>query len=146
VKNKKAIPYDELGFRIFLLNAPMLTLPDGSKCVAPNMKKLQKTVFRELAKKPNRLSGSEVRFIRKYMRMTQGEFASWLNMANHSVVSQWESKGDHLSGIDYNTEILLRLLMEAQISKKSILLSNEIEKLRGLTSVEETITLNLKAS
>ena len=69
-----------------------------------------------------------------------------VNMANHSVVSQWESKGDHLSGIDYNTEILLRLLMEAQISKKSVSLLNEIEKLRGLTSVEETLTLNLKAS
>lgn len=146
MKNKKAIPYDELGFRIFLINAPMLKLPDGSKCAAPNMKKLQEIVFRELAKKPNRLTGSQVRFIRKYMRMTQAEFASWLNMANHSVVSQWESKGDHLSGIDYNTEILLRLLMEAQISKKSISLSNEIEKLRGLTSIEETLTLNLKAS
>jgi DNA-binding transcriptional regulator YiaG len=146
MKNKKAIPYDELGFRIFLLNAPMLTLPDGSKCPAPNMKKLQEIVFRELAKKPSRLTGSEIRFIRKHLRMTQCEFASWLNMANHSVVSQWESRGDHLSGIDYNTEILLRLLMEAQISKKSISLLNELEKLRGLVSVEEALTLNLKAS
>lgn len=77
--------------------------------------------------------------------MTQVEFASWLNMANHSVVSQWESKDEHLSGMDYNTEIILRLLMEAQISKKSILPLSKIENLRGLTSVEETITLNLKA-
>ncbi len=144
--NKKSIPYDELGFRIFLVNAPMLTLPDGSRCLAPNMKKLQETAFCALAKKPNRLSGSEVRFIRKHMRMTQVEFASWLNMANHSVVSQWENKGDHLSGMDYNTEILLRLLMEAQISKKSTLPLSKIEKLRGLTPIEETITLNLKAS
>ena len=146
MKNKKPIPYDELGFRIFLLNSPMLTLPDGSECPAPNMKKLQETAFRALAKKPNRLSGSEVRFIRKYLRMTQVEFASWLNMANHSVVSQWESKDEHLSGMDYNTEILLRLLMEARISKKSILSINKINKLRGLTSAEEAIVLNLKAS
>jgi DNA-binding transcriptional regulator YiaG len=146
MKNMKAIPYDELGFRIFLLNAPMLTLPDGSKCPAPNMKKLQEAVFRALAKKLSRLSGAEVRFIRKHMRMTQVEFANWLNMANHSVVSQWEKRGEHLSGMDYNTEILLRLLMEALISKKSTLPLSKIEKLRGLASVEEIITLNLKAS
>lgn len=145
MKNKP-IPYDELGFRVYLLNAPILTLPDGSKCTAPNMKKLQETAFHALAKKPNRLSGSEVRFIRKYMRMTQAEFARWLNMANHSVVSQWESNGEHLSGMDFNTEIILRLLMEALISKKSTLPMNKIENLRGLTSIEETITLNLKAS
>ena len=146
MKNKKPIPYDELGFRIFLLNAPMLILPNGSECPAPNMKKLQETAFRALAKKPNRLSGSEVRFIRKHMRMTQVEFASWLNMANHSVVSQWESKGDHLSSMDYNTEIILRLLMEVLISKKSTLPLSKIKKLRVLTSFEEAITLNLKAS
>lgn len=144
--NKKPIPYDELGFRLFLINAPMLTLPDGSKCPAPNMKSLQETAFRALAEKPTRLSGSEVRFIRKHMRMTQVDFASWLNMANHSVVSQWESKGDHLSGMDYNTEILLRLLMEARLSKKSSLPISKIENLRSLLAVEETITLNLKAS
>ena len=146
MKNKKAIPYDELGFRIFLLNAPMLTLPDGSRCPAPNMKKLQEKAFSALAKKPSRLSGAEVRFIRKHMRLTQFEFANWLNMANHSVVSQWESKGELLSGMDYNTEILLRLLMETLISKKSTLSLSKIEKLRGLSSVEEIITLNLKAS
>ena len=80
------------------------------------MKKLQETAFRALAKKPNRLSGSEVRFIRKYLRMTQVDFASWLNMANHSVVSQLENKNEHLSGMDYNTEIILRLFMEALTS------------------------------
>lgn len=143
--NKKPIPYDELGFRIYLLNAPMLTLQDGSVCPAPNMKKLQETAFHALAEKPTRLSGSEVRFIRKHLRMTQVDFACWLNMANHSVVSQWENKGEHLSGMDYNTEILLRLLMEAQLSKKSTLPMNKVEKLRSLISVEEAITLNLKA-
>lgn len=144
--NKKPIPFDELGFRIFLMNAPMLTLPDGSICPAPNMKKLQDTAFRALAKKPTRLTGSEVRFIRKHLRMTQVDFASWLNMANHSVVSQWEGKENHLSGMDYNTEILLRLLMEAHFSKKSSLPINRIENLRSLVPIEETLTLNLKAS
>lgn len=143
---KKPIIFDELGFRIFLINAPMLTLPDGSTCPAPNMKELQEAAFRALAEKSTRLSGAEVRFIRKHIGMRQADFARWLNMANHSVVSQWESNEDHLSGMDYNTEIILRLLMETYISKKSVLPVNKIEKLRSLTAVENPITLNLKAS
>jgi DNA-binding transcriptional regulator YiaG len=110
------------------------------------MKQLQETAFRALAKKPNRLSGAEVCFIRKHMRMTQAQFASWLNMENQAIVSQWEDEGPHLSGMDYNTEILLRLLMGTRISKKSVLSLSKIEKLKSLTSVEEAITLNLKAS
>jgi len=39
--------------------------------------------------KPGRLTGAEVRFIRKHLRMRQADLASTLNMANHSVVSQW---------------------------------------------------------
>lgn len=143
---RKPIPYDELGFRIYLVNAPMLTLPDGTKCPAPNMKRLQEAAFHSLAVKPSRLSGSEIRFIRKFLRMTQVDFASWLNMANHSVVSQWESKEEHLSGMDYNTEILLRLLMEARMTGKSTMPLSKIEKLRSLLPIEEAITLNLKAS
>ncbi len=53
---------------------------------------------------------------------------------------------DHLSSMDYNTEIVLRLLMEASLSKKPTLPMRKIENLRTLTSVEKAITLNLKAS
>ena len=110
MKNK-LIPYDELGFRIFLLNPPFVSLPNGEKIPAPNMKVLQKLVFNALAEKMSRFTGNEVRFIRKYLRMTQVVFSELLNMSNHSVVSQWESKEDKVSGMDYNTEILLRLKM-----------------------------------
>ncbi|MBA3603764.1 MAG: hypothetical protein H0W50_09030 [Parachlamydiaceae bacterium] len=48
--------------------------------------------------------------------------------------------------MDYNTEIVLRLLMEASLSKKPTLPMRKIENLRTLTSVEKAITLNLKAS
>ena len=144
--NKKLIPYDELGFRVMLIDPPMLKLPDGSKVPSPNMKKLQEIAFRTLAEKPSRLTGDEVRFIRKHMRMTQVDFSKWLNMSNHSVVSQWEGREDHLSGMDYNTEILLRLQMEANLSKRLTFPINKIEKLRSLSSKEESITLNLKAS
>ena len=53
---------------------------------------LQEAAFSSLVKKPGR-SGSEVRFIRKYLRMRQTDLPG-ANMANHSVVSQWESRGE----------------------------------------------------
>ena len=143
---KKLIPYNELGFKIILVNPPMLTLPNGTKIPAPNMKKLQITAFRALAEKPSRLTGDEVRFVRKYMQMTQVDFSKWLNMSNHSVVSQWEAREEHLCGMDYNTDILLRLLMETHLSKRSTFPINKIDKLRSLSFEEKILTLNLKAS
>ena len=144
--NRKLIPYEELGFRIMLMDPPMLKLPDGSKVPCPNMKKLQDVAFRALAAKPSRLTGDEVRFIRKHMGMTQVDFSKWLNMSNHSVVSQWEGRQDHLSGMDYNTEILLRLQMEARLSKRLTFSIDRIDKLRSLSSKEEFITIRMKAS
>ena len=141
--SKKLIPYDELGFRVLLLNPPMFKLPDGSKVPSPNMKKLQVAAFKALAKKQSKLSGDEVRFVRKYLHLTQVDFAKWLNMSNHSVVSQWEGREDHISGMDYNTEVLLRLQMEAQISKKLTISVRKIEGLRSLSSEEGRITLKV---
>ena len=143
---KKLIPYDELGFRILLLNPPMLKLPDGSKVPAPNMKKLQLAAFEALAEKSSRLTGDEVRFIRKHLRMTQVEFAKWLNMSNHSVVSQWEGRETRLSGMDYNTEVLLRLQMEAYLSKKFSVPMKKFEKLRTLSPKLKQMTLDIGAA
>lgn len=143
---KKLIPYDELGFKVFLLNPPMLKLPDGSRVPAPNMKKLQATAFKLLAIKASKLTGDEVRFIRKYLNKTQVDFAKWLNMSNHSVVSQWEAREEHLSGMDYNTEVLLRLQMDANSSKRGMLSIGKLEQLRELSSEEERITIQLGAA
>ena len=143
---RKIVPFDELGFRIFLINPPMMTLPDGTKIPAPNMKKLQLAAFKALAEKPSKLTGDEVRFVRKHLRMTQVDFAKWLNMSNHSVVSQWEGRAEHLSGMDYNTEVLLRLQMDGAISKKATVSLKKLEKLRDLSSQEGSVTLRLGAA
>ena len=144
--SNKLFPYDELGFRIFLLNPPMIKLPDGSRIPSPNMKKLQQAAFKALAKKISKLTGDEIRFIRKYLRMTQIDFSKWLNMSNHSVVSQWEGRQQHLSGMDYNTEVLLRLQMEVHISKRTTIPVKKFDELRALSSVEEVLTINLNAA
>jgi DNA-binding XRE family transcriptional regulator len=52
--------------------------------------------------------------------MTQAEFAKTLNQSSHSIVSQWEKKGLKATGMDYNTEIWLRLHMANTLKRADI--------------------------
>ena len=100
----------ELGFPIILIDPPMIEVR-GQRLPDLNFKELQETVFQLLVVKPARLIGDEVRFVRKHLRLRQADLAQVLNMANHSVVSQWESRGEEPTGMGYNTEVLLRVWM-----------------------------------
>jgi DNA-binding transcriptional regulator YiaG len=115
--------FKELGFPIVLVDPPMVSVR-GHRVPDVNMRALQETVFRLLVTKPARLTGAEVRFVRKRLGLTQADLAGVLNMANHSVVSQWEAREDSPTGMEYNTEVLLRVWMAAK--------AGEPEKIAGL--------------
>lgn len=123
----------ELGFPVLLVNARMVEV-QGERVPDVNLRHLQEAAFRLLVGKPGRLSGSEVRFIRKYLRMRQADLAKVLNMANHSVVSQWESRGDEPAGMDYNTEVVLRIWMAARVGLADRLLDLLDKELKDLSS------------
>ncbi|MBM4398018.1 MAG: hypothetical protein FJ087_20315 [Deltaproteobacteria bacterium] len=123
----------ELGFPVVLVNPRMVEVR-GERVPDVNLRQLQDVAFRLLVGKPGRLTGSEVRFIRKYLRMRQADLARVLNMANHSVVSQWESRGDDAAGMDYNTEVLLRVWMAARVGLADRLLDLLEKDLKGLSS------------
>ncbi len=124
----------ELGFPILLVNPAMLEVR-GQQVPDVNMRELQATVFRQLIAKAGRLTGAEVRFIRKYLRLRQADLARVLNMANHSVVSQWESREDEFTGMEYNTEVLLRVWMAAKVGRGDRLLELLEDTLRDLQPV-----------
>ncbi len=121
----------ELGFPVLLVNPRMVTVR-GERVPDVNLRVLQEAAFRLLVGKPGRLTGSEVRFIRKHLRMRQADLASVLNMANHSVVSQWESRGDEAAGMDYNTEVVLRVWMAARVGLADRLLDLLEKDLKNL--------------
>lgn len=127
------ILFMELGFPVLLVNARMVEVR-GERVPDVNLRHLQEAAFRLLVAKPGRLSGSEVRFIRKYLRMRQADLAKVLNMANHSVVSQWESRGDDPAGMDYNTEVVLRIWMAARVGLADRLLDLLERELKDLSS------------
>lgn len=107
------ILFTELGFPLLLVDPPMVEVR-GQQIPDVNLRELQEAVFHLLIIKPARLTGAEVRFIRKHLRLRQADLARVLNMANHSVVSQWESREDEPAGMEYNTEVLLRVWMAAK--------------------------------
>ena len=113
--------FEELGFPILLVDPPMVEVR-GRQVPDVNLRKLQEAAFGQLIVMPVRLSGAEVRFIRKHLRMRQADLARVLNMANHSVVSQWESREDQFTGMEYNTEVLLRVWMAAKVGMANQLL------------------------
>jgi len=108
------VVFMELGFPVVLVDPPMVEV-GGGWVPDVNLRELADAAFRLLVVKPARLSGAEVRFIRKHLRLRQADLARVLNMANHSVVSQWESREDEPTGMEYNTEVLLRVWMAARL-------------------------------
>lgn len=108
--------YQGLGFPVILVGFDTKEVR-GIKVPDVNLNRLQKIAFEGLIVKPARLSGSEIAFIRSYMGYTQAQFAQLLNLANHSIVSIWEKKDLKGTGMDFNTEIFLRLNMARTIRK-----------------------------
>ncbi|HNU68035.1 MAG TPA: hypothetical protein PLB35_09365 [Myxococcota bacterium] len=110
----------DLGFPVTLVDPPMIEVW-GQMVPDIDMGWIQDSAVRLLLVKAARLTGSQVGFIRSYFRLRQVDLARVLNMANHSVVSQWESRHDEPSGMDYNTEVLLRLWMATRLGRQDSL-------------------------
>jgi DNA-binding transcriptional regulator YiaG len=139
--------YTELGFPVLLVEPRMVELR-GQAVPDVNLHDVQDAAFRLLMVKPGRLTGAEVRFIRKYLRMRQADLARVLNMANHSVVSQWESREDAPTGMDYNTEVLLRVWMAARLGRSADLLDLLEHTFKGLTAnaAREPLEIRVEAA
>ena len=52
--------------------------------------------------------------------MTQVEFARKVGLANHSRVSQWEKKGLKPTGMEFMSELSVRLLMASALQEGMI--------------------------
>ena len=61
--------------------------------VIPSMNHLMQFLAGAVAGKPCKLSGSEIRFLRKYLKMTGEEFASLLG-TDKTTISKWENDSD----------------------------------------------------
>ena len=78
----------------------------GEMPVIKGANRIMRTLAEAVVRKPYRLAGDEVRFLRKYMGITQDHFARLLHV-DKTTVSKWET-GDDPVGI--HSDLLIRLL------------------------------------
>jgi len=124
MKKNKMI-YTALGFPVVLIGFKTKKIR-GIEVPDTNLNSLQATVFEALIDKSSNFTGGEIRFIRSYLRLNQTQFSKILNQSGHSIVSQWEKKGLKATGMDYNTEVLLRLHMAKTLNRDNLVAHVEI--------------------
>ncbi len=71
------------------------------------------------------LSGSEIRFLRKYLEYTQSDLGDWLGVSDQSIARYEKDRGT----MDPSADAILRLLVIGKISK-SVNVHEELAKLR----------------
>lgn len=106
-----------LGFDVLLLNVPTIDV-DGETDPDVRWLRIQSTVFAALASKPSRLTGNEVRFIRRHMGLTLEAFGAVFGKS-HVAARKWELSGDAPSRMDWSVEKDLRLRVQTHASGRA---------------------------
>ena len=106
MNSENIVIYKALGFPIKVVNPKFIEFR-GEKVLDINPKKLMKAAFKAVISKPTRLSGSEVKFLRGYMELSQKSFADLIGV-ERSLISKWETLKDAFTGMDVPKEIVLR--------------------------------------
>ena len=105
--SRKNIKFNGFGFPVVLTNVQTKVVHDE---IVPDVdfNELQKLLFIALIRKPSRLSGAEIKFLRLHLEMTQQDFAKLLKI-ERSLVSKWENKDLKVTGMTVHAEIFLRM-------------------------------------
>lgn len=103
------------GFPVVLINVPMVLI-HGEWTPDLDYNKLGHAVMLALAKKPARLTGDEIRYLRSAWAMTLQEFGARFSV-RHSAVIKWERAADKPTSMDWATEkdIVLEILRRAGV-------------------------------
>jgi putative zinc finger/helix-turn-helix YgiT family protein len=82
----------------------------AEKVAIPRIERLHRVIARAFIRKPARLAGSEIRFLRKYLGWSASDFAGRMGTARETV-SRWETDA---FPIGPQADRLLRLLVAAR--------------------------------
>lgn len=107
-KTVKKYTYEGLGFSIELTDVEMLYV-DGEWSPKIDVRKVADMVIRLLPFQNERLTGSQIAFVRSYFGMSLRKFATEVVKESHMAVSKWEKFGNKSTNMDANVEIMLRL-------------------------------------
>lgn len=113
-RKKETFIYEDLGFPVKLINAPMKKV-FGQWFLDINLTQLQKTILHLLIHKPSPLTGEEIRFIRKFLEMTTSEFGSYFG-ATHAAVLKWEKNESQMNP---TTDFCIRMYLLKRLRAKA---------------------------
>ncbi|HSW75888.1 MAG TPA: hypothetical protein VLG50_02510 [Candidatus Saccharimonadales bacterium] len=112
----KNYTYEGLGFPITLHNVEFVEI-DGEFHPKIDVRKVSDMAIISLVDQKSRLTGNQIKFIRKYFSKSLREFSVIVN-ESHMAVKKWENFNDKPTNMDINIEILLRLFIYDQTSIK----------------------------
>ncbi len=112
IPDRRNYRYTESGLPNVILQG--IEVAECSACgntdiVIPRMAKIHRAIAQALANSPARLSGAQLRFLRKYLGMTGDELGRYLH-TDKTKVSKWETEEDRIGPA---TDRLIRLLVAA---------------------------------
>lgn len=107
-KLKKHVIQD-FGFKVVLIDPPMREF-EGEKILDVDMQKLSELVMDLLLLSPDRLTGNQVRFIRKKLRITQEQMANDLGRSQPNIAAD-EAKGDEPAFDQDTTQLAVKLYL-----------------------------------
>lgn len=136
--------WEGLGFPIRLMNVPMKKV-FGEWILNINLEHFQKAVLDMLVRKSTPLSGSELRFIIDYLKMSTREFSQLFGVT-HAAVLKWENEKSRMNP---STEIYLRLyilnyLKVADKEFRKLYLKMSPQDLANAESDETPLEIDLK--
>ncbi len=114
-EKRSTFVYTDLGVPIKLVNAPMKKM-GGKWVIDLDMELLQRVVLEAMIHKPSLLSGSEIRYIRKYMYLSMEEFGKIFGVS-HASVSKWEHSKN---GITPSSDVYIRLHIMEYLKVKDV--------------------------
>lgn len=112
MKEKRKIVYNGFGFPIVIPDAHIRVIA-GEEVLDIDMNKLQLAVLKLLIFKPTPLTGEQLRFIRKYLRMSTTDFAKKFGVT-HPTIIKWEK---NQNSINPATDFYIRLYVLQKIQE-----------------------------
>jgi DNA-binding transcriptional regulator YiaG len=100
--------YEGLGFPVTLKSVDMIKV-DNEWHPKVDVLKVSEEIIKLLPFQKERLTGSQIHFIRTYFSMSLRQFATGVVKESHMAVSKWEKFQEKPTNMDSNTEIMLRL-------------------------------------
>ena len=143
---KTNIRYLGFGFPVLLLGVETVEGDGSYSYLDIPHQKLARNLFMAVLLQPGPLTGAELKFLRKYLDMTQDEFAKLIGAKGHSNIAGWENKGEKPTGMVEQTEMIARLKLAVEFSGGAIKFEEIYAKVikTGITKEESIIELRMQ--